>query len=132
MVQPEFPVRWRTPAPGRKHPGKALEHGTKAAPQPPARAGMLLWQQGKHHKRAQAGEQGKNHTSGLEQKPSRLGMAVDNPFSQQHLDLAFLSRMFHILQRLGKRRGAGWGEPEQGRKSLISPGKMAQGQGQSC
>lgn len=59
MVQPEFPVRWRAPAPGRKHPGKALEHSTKATPQPPTRAGMLLWQQGKHHNRAQAGEQGK-------------------------------------------------------------------------
>lgn len=26
----------------------------------------------------------------------------------QHLDLAFLSRTFHILQCLGKRHGAGW------------------------
>lgn len=44
---------------------------------------MLLWQQAKHHNRAQAGKQGKNHSSSSEQKPCGPGKAVNNPLSQQ-------------------------------------------------
>lgn len=64
MVQPEFPVRRRAPAPGRKYHGKALpqDKPLRSAPGQLLEAPRPLFlQQAKHHNQVQAGKQAKPH-----------------------------------------------------------------------